>query len=53
MKRVEEMGKKEIREVLFKHYQWPPSCMPKDIDQLRKVLKDCRKRHPQIKTEEV
>lgn len=46
---VKELSIRKMRNILFKTYQWPPSCLPKDRKTLKQVLERMRKEHPVIK----
>lgn len=45
------MKVKEMKNLLFSTYQWPPSCIPKDGQKLKKILQKMRKLHPDAEKE--
>lgn len=45
---VEELTKKELKEILFRTYQWPPSSLKKDVDRLRDILRKARRLQPDV-----
>jgi hypothetical protein len=48
MKPADKMKIKEIKDVLFRHYQWPPSTMPKGRERLVALLRKMRRLHPKV-----
>lgn len=37
---------KQMKDLLFKVYQWPPSCIPNDRRKLERLVERMREKHP-------